>query len=521
MIETCETSSDEYQNCDSPKAEETNSEYELTKDSQTNEEKQENKEGARANTNTEFDKNAIEQCKQNSSESERDPHGNDELGAKPEAGITPSKKISDNDIELVIEEQCETSNGLIQKNNAVQLSMEVEKAVCGCISDHSKPPAVMKKMPCTCMNTLRSENHYEIDHELSCISDEAQQVMKNNKSRKQRLEERVLITPNKLEHSVQINCTEKHSGITRRDSSASGKVLFDIESSSSSEVNDTWSFIPLTVQYGESSDRSLGELDREPKNTVDTSQIPGAASTSFIGEVTGCPSPAESTIIKKVNMQEIELRLGAKSTSFHEEGRARSVEVDLGEDRPASRHASTLDKLSGMLQELKHKRKRVNPPRNRKYTAYAGNNEQESSGKDIEMVEMRGNNNTVDTDKIKMNCKRAKADKEEDEVPLDSSFMLEGAKEAEEQLNVNKERLKKEMLKEESKLKNLLNGSKLSHRKRYTLILVLWAIEAEMPEEFFDSLRKSRMLNALVSEQIGTEKELILQNMYTNNVHNS
>lgn len=521
---TCETSSDECQSSACPRTEEeTNSEYAFTTDIQTNEEKQKNKEGARANINTELDENVLKQCKQNSCESEYDPHGNDKIEAKTEAGVTPTEKVTVHGIELVIDEQCQTSNGLMQKNNIVQLSMEVDKVVCGCISDHSKPPAAMRKMPCTCMNKSSSENPYEIDQGLSCIADEAQQVMKKN-SKEQSLEERVLITPNNLEHSVQINYTEKHNGITRKDSSASGKVLFDIGSSSSSGINDTWSLTPLTVEYVESNDNYQGEPDREARNIVDTSQIPGAATTSSISEVTGSPPPAESAIVKKVNMQDIELRLGARSTSFQEEDRVRSVTVDLGEDARSSRHASTLDKLSGILHELKHKRKRVNPPGNRKCTRYAVNNDLESLDKDIEMVEMvemKRNNSTVDTGKIAMNCKGAEGDKEENEAPLDSSFILEGAKEAEEQLKINKERLEKEIIKEESKLNSLLYDSKLSYRKRYTLILVLWAIEADMPEELFDSLRKSRMLRALVNEQIGREKELILQNMYTNNVHDS
>ena len=483
---------------------------------QTHHEKQQTAGAERANTGAEKGKNGLDQSKQNSCKSECDSHGNDGNELQPEGCTTSDEMTFDNKSTHTLNRPFHASRKSMQQNDASHECMGGDKIVCGCISQHSKPPANMEKMPCTCQYKSESEYTYKVDQKLSGITNQAKQDMNNNNSRKQRLLGRPANTLDNCEHTaVQIHHAEKRLYSTHQTSSESGRTTFDTDNISCNEVNDTWSLIPSTVQHTEARDARHGDADLEARSIIDVS-TPGVTITELVDEVEDRPSTVESTAKRRVNMQEIELSLGERRVSFQEVNTARdNVEVGLRGKRPASRNAATLDRLSGLLRELNRKRKRVIPSRHTKRASCAISDERKSSETCIEMVDLAGKSTTVGSDQTTNYVKETKIDIEEGDVPLGSTFILEGAKEAAEQLSSNNERLKKEMLTEKSRLENLLHNAALSHRKKYTIILVLWAIEADLPNEFFDCLQKSKMLNALLAEQLDEGRELILDNMYS------
>ena len=455
-------------------------------------------------------------------------------GLRSEACITPATEIlvktvavrseasilsnaTENSTEMVASKTTKGGKEWTQLDNGFHGERSEDQGVCNCKPGYIKPPATLEKTPSTCPHQSSFEINDEIN--LSGENDTDQPVMENGISKRHKLEES-LINHCDFEHTVQINHTERHTNVNteskRKVSSISGRTASQIKRDSSSNQEDTWSLIPSTVQYDEDENSMQSTHVIKARNLKEVSTTYEVATTSFITDIEERPSTVEGNDKKKVNMQDIELRLGAKSVSFHDTERARDVELGLEEERPMARHGPTLDKLSGILRDMGQKRKRIKSSVLKKLKRDTASDEQKKSGKEIELVEMRGsNNNRGEIIENPNNDEEPREDEAEEIVPLDSTFILEGAKEAEEQLKTNKERLDNELIAEKSTIENLLGKRQLSHKKLYSLILVLWAIEADMPQVFFDNMRKSSRFNALIKQQIGDDKDLILHNMYS------
>jgi len=498
----------------------------LIEDVTAQEEGQQYYEGARTTTNEGKSKNGLDPGKQNVSEKEEYAScGNESTDVGSTACLTEKEKLIENDHEMNTDETEHARHELMQMNDAdpkaveevkVQVGVEGDKVVCECISNYSKPPANMEGILCTCPK--RSENNYEISQKLSSITDTAQQAMENDNSMEQKLEERPSNRTCELKHNVQLHQKEKHNDCTLKGNCGAEKMNFDIGSNSSSEENDTWSLIPSTVQYSETQGTRHGSLDFATSYISNTSHTTEVETRYTRIEIQSVTSKTESATKQNVNMQDIELRLGAKSVSFHRTDRAYDLEEGLGcEERPASRHASALDKISGILRGLKNKRKSSGY---KARTKDKENNQQDLLDNSIEMVDMKKKKSTA-SGMTTNNVEEKFTGSEKEETALDSTFILEGANEAKEELKTIEERAKEKMLAEKSRLAKLIDNTKLSHKQRCILILVLWAIDADMPEDFFSCLRKSRMFNALLNAQIGINRELILDNMVSSDPENS
>ena len=498
-------------------------ECKLIEDVTAQEEGQQYEEDARVTTIEEMKKNSLDPSKQILSEKQCDLCGKESTDVEWASCLTQKEKTIQKDEDT--DETEHAGSELIQINEAdpeaaeevkVQVGVEGDKVVCDSISNYRKPPASMERILCTCPK--RSENNYEISQKLSSITDTAQQAMENNNSMEQKLEESPPNGTCELKHTVQLHQKEKHNDCTGQGNCGAEKMNFDIGSNSSSEENDTWSLIPSTVQYSETQGTRHGSLDFSARCISSTSQTTEVETRYTRIEIQSLTSKTESATKQNVNMQDIELRLGAKGVSFHRMDKAYDMELGIGcEERPASRHASALDKISGILRGLKNKRKSSGYKARAKDPA---NTQHELVDSGIELVDMKSKKN-MGSGKTTNNVEEKFTGSEKEETALDNTFILEGANEAKEELKTIEERVKEKMLAEKSRLVDLIDNTTLSHKQRCILILVLCAIDADMPEDFFGCLRKSRMFNALLNAQIGLNRELILDNMVSTDYESS
>lgn len=480
-------------------------------------EKQDQTDEMKTNVDAQLHDEGIENVKQNNNEYKRD--------LQHDAGVllVDRVKTGEGDAAGTIPSDDERLGEDTKQNSSINemgTVNEQDSDVCGRTAYYSIPPVETEKMPSTCLFQRARESDDAVN--LGGENDTSLKAMASRDfgSTHVKYDERSLIKKEDYQHTVQINYTERSCVIRQQiTTSVTEKRSLKVKRGHSKDEEDTWSLIPSSVPCGEQRKSDGGAvIGRYLQELSDPAEVVPLSPACLTEDH---PSAVDSSAVQRINMHDIELSVRAKSVSFQEGDRDADVELGLGEGREEEKQEpqslSMLDKLSSLLKEIEPKGKGAKSSARRKLRKRNRGKEKRLQSDDIEMVEMTRGNGSKEAATINK-IEESRIGEDAEEMPLDGTFILQGAEEANNEINSSRDRLKNEMAVEKARIKSLIGDKRLSKRLTYTLILVLWAIEADMPNEIFDGISKSCSLNALFKEQIGTKKELIMQNMYIPNV---
>eukprot|EP00112_Aurelia_sp_Birch-Aquarium-sp1_P010027 Seg2163.1 transcript_id=Seg2163.1/GoldUCD/mRNA.D3Y31 product="hypothetical protein" protein_id=Seg2163.1/GoldUCD/D3Y31 len=363
----------------------------------------------------------------------------------------------------------------------------------------------------------------------------------------------------KVGHIVQIHHKESPDGYERR-------KKMSLKGDKSSEEGRELLISPQDLVYKFDSskldqdengnDGIANEKQGETKQRRDSSQM---ITTSFIENLKdeGRRSSQQSNTSKRLDVSDINLRLGQKSGTRA----SQDYDIELGRresdfsERPISQQAVHLDKLSQILKDLGNKKGRVQSAVSEKLIRFRNKEDKKSS--DIELVEMQDKKEDKKEEtgsrrrrrrsraSIRLRKKSGGGDVESDEnkkmlsenktlpgkheklavenkdalaqakeVALDNTNIIQGAKEGKESMKEERERLRNDMIDIKEIIRDLVNHNNLKSQQKTCLVLLLWAIEADMPDEFFQRLQKSKTFAAILQDSVAIKQDIIMYNMY-------
>ena len=423
------------------------------------------------------------------------------------------------------------------------------------------PPVSLENEKYTCQNqTEIGDKNFNSEHSSSFGLERGADDMDAHMARKQNytiLDVNSPVHDFKVGHIVQIHQRDSNDGHERRKkmslrgdkSSEEGRELLI------SPQDLVYKFDSSKIDHDENSnDENVNEQQSEMKQRRDSSQM---ITTSFIESLKDADrrSSQQSNTSKRLDVSDINLRLGQKSRTRANQ----DYDIELGRresdftERPASQQAVHLDKLSQILKDLGNKKGRVQSVVAERLQK--SKTKEDKKGGDIELVEltdnpkeemssrrrrrisrisaglkkksgdedkkssdenknMPGENKTLSGENDKLAVENKDALAQAKEVALDNTKIIQGAKEGAESVQVGRERLRNDMIDIKKIIGDLVKHNNLKSQQKTSLLLLLWAIEADMPDEFFQRLQKSKTFGAILQDSVGVKRDLVMYNMY-------
>ena len=425
------------------------------------------------------------------------------------------------------------------------------------------PPVSPENEKYTCQNqTEIGDKNFNSEHSSSFGLERGADDMDAHMARKQNytiLDVNSPVNDFKVGHIVQIHHRDSNDGHERR-------KKMSLRGDKNSEEGRELLISPQDLVYKFDSsktdqdengnDDNVNEKHSDLKQRRDSSQM---ITTSFMENLKDEDrrSSQQSNTSKRLDVSDINLRLGQKFGTNQKTNQDYDIELGRREsdftERPASQQAAHLDKLSQILKDLGNKKGRVQSVVAERLKK-SKNREDKKSG-DIELVELTDNQKegmssrrrrrisrisaglkkksgdedekssdknknmpgenkklSVERDKLAVENKDTLAQAKE--VALDNTKIIQGAKEGADSVQVGRERLRYDMIDIKKIIGDLVKHNNLKSQQKTSLMLLLWAIEADMPDEFFQQLQKSKTFGAILQDSVGVKRDLIMYNMY-------
>ncbi|XP_065063322.1 uncharacterized protein LOC135689885 [Rhopilema esculentum] len=323
------------------------------------------------------------------------------------------------------------------------------------------------------------------------------------------IEETSLIKKIEVEHTVQIHKFLKgDDGQERRVFSKTTQLKERIVKSNQQE--EEWQLIPFAVP---SDRKDVASFTNEEKNGVTNSGPEKENETVTTSFITERPSTQPRNSETRINVYEIELNM-AKVVPKNYDVEAAMEPEGKGEDQLVTRTSSRMDRLSRLLGAIGKSKDEVKPPSGER-TKQRRRTKRAKKRENLENIEKQKNDEKIKKEEQEANIKVTINDKKDIvEEPLDAKFIMEGVKDEEEKRKKEGIRSKSELDNAKRTIDELLKETNLTKRQKYSLMLMVCALDADMPPQFFEVIGKSSTFSTILRELVETKKDLLMFNMY-------
>ena len=372
-----------------------------------------------------------------------------------------------------------------------------------------RPPVCCETKENTCKSDQGHQNTV-LDYE-SGRQNAAMEKCTIKSHRRESIEETSLIKKIEVEHTVQIHKFLKgDDGQERRVFSKTTQLKERIVKSNQQE--EEWQLIPFAVP-SDRKDGDVASFTNGEKNGVinaGPNKETEIVTTSFITER---PLTQPRNSETRINVHEIELNM-AKVVPKNYNVEAAMGPEGKGEDQLVMRTSSRMDQLSRLLGAIGKRKDEVKSASGER-TKQRRRTKRTKQRENLENIEKQKNGAKIKNEEQEANIKVTINDKKDiTEEPLDAKFIMEGVKDEEEKRKKERVRSKCELDNAKRTIDELLKETKLTKRQKYSLMLMVCALDADMPPQFFEAIGKSSTFSTILRELVETKKELLMFNMY-------